>query len=215
MRNYLLFISFFALTAGVIQPSSGSQPFSPAGKELIGGRMPALPAAALPAAALPSDDHGGQIVSKYDGFNHETVVTLKKMKVTCSSKHGILKDVCISIMASLHCPGIQLDYVRQVTMQVVFETRDWDQRHPLDQRDFSVVADGDTIRLGRMELAGTSVDTLMTETLQTKIPYAVFKKMALAEVVELQVGKSTFELREKNLLALRDLNNRVKFAKRA
>jgi hypothetical protein len=64
-----------------------------------------------------------------------------------------------------------------------------------------------------MELLGQSVDTLMTETLQIKVPYAAFKKIALAETVELQLGASRFELRDKNLAALRDLNNRVKFAK--
>jgi hypothetical protein len=51
----------------------------------------------------------------------------------------------------------------------------------------------------------------MTEMLQVTIPYPTFKKIALAEVVEVQVGRSTFELREKNIAALRDLNNRVKF----
>lgn len=165
------------------------------------------------ATAAGDDSHGGQIVSQYDGFNHETVVTLKKMKVTCRSARGNFKDVCVSIAATLHCPGVQLDYVRYATLQVVFETKDWDQRHPLDQRELSVVANGETLRLGRMELLAQSVKTLMTETLQIKLPYAAFKKMALAENVELQVGVSRFELRDKNVDALRDLNNRVKFAK--
>jgi hypothetical protein len=157
--------------------------------------------------------HGGEIISSYDGFSHETVVTLKKMKVTCDSARGKFKDACVSIAATLHCPGIQLDYVRYVTLQLVFETKDWDQRHPLDQRDLSVVANDETLRVGRMELLGQHVNTLMTETLQIKLPYAAFKKIALAETVELQVGASRFELRDKNLAALRDLNNRVKFAK--
>ncbi|HAF13615.1 MAG TPA: hypothetical protein DCK93_04185 [Blastocatellia bacterium] len=155
-------------------------------------------------------DHGGQIDSKYDGFAHETVATLRKMRVTCASTKGNFKDTCVSMSASLHCPGIQLDYVRYATLQLVFETKDWDQRHPLDQRNLSVVADGQTLRLGRMELVSQSVDTLMTETLQVTIPYETFKKVALAQVVEMQVGKSKFELRDKNLAALRDLNNRVK-----
>jgi hypothetical protein len=196
MRKLLLFVAMLALSAVVIQPRDGNQFFG-----------------ATEVFAAGSEDHGGKIVSNYDGFNHETVVTLKKMKVTCASKRVDAKSSCVSIMASLHCPGIQLDYVRQVTLQVVFETEDWDQRHPLDQRDLSVVADGETFRLGRMQLAGQSVDTLMTETLEIKLPYRIFKKMAVAEIVELQVGRSRVELRNKNLLALRDLNNRVKFSK--
>ncbi|MGH9872361.1 MAG: hypothetical protein ACRD9S_07835 [Pyrinomonadaceae bacterium] len=198
MRNYLLFISIFALSAVVIQPSGRSQFFS-----------------TTEALVADSQDHGGEIVSKYDGFNHETVVTLKKMKVTCAKPHENLKQTCVSILATLHCPGVQLDYVRQVTLQVVFETKDWDQRHALDQRDLSVVADGETLRLGQMQLAGLHTDVLMTETLQKEVPYSAFKRMALAEIVELQVGKSRFELRNNNLAALRDLNNRVKFSTRS
>jgi hypothetical protein len=196
MRNFLLFVAIFALAAFVIQTRETHQFFG-----------------ATTALAAGPEDHGGKIVSEYDGFNHETVVTLRKMKVTCASRRVDSKSSCVSILASLHCPGIQLDYVRQVTLQVVFETEDWDQRHPLDQRDLSVVADGETFRLGRMALVAQSVDTRMTETLQVQLPYRTFKKMALAEIVELQVGRSRVELRNKNLAALRDLNNRVKFSK--
>ena len=35
-----------------------------------------------PAAQKPVN-HGGKIESKYDGFTHETVLRLQKMKVTC------------------------------------------------------------------------------------------------------------------------------------
>jgi hypothetical protein len=155
-------------------------------------------------------DHDGQIESKYDGFSHETVATLRKMKVTCASRKGNFKDSCVSMSVSLHCPGIQLDYVRLARLQLIFQTKDWDQRHPLDQRQLSVVADGETIRLGQMELVSQNVDTLMSEVLQVTLPYNTFKTIALAEIVEVQVGKSRFELRGSNLTALRDLNNRVK-----
>lgn len=197
MRNYPILVSIFVLSAIVPQPCEGNQSQRSSGTLAVG-----------------SEDHSGKIVSEYDGFSHETVVTLRKMKVACASGRSFLKDACVSILASLHCPGVQLDYVREVTLQVVFETKDWDQRHPLDQRDLSVVADGETFRLGRMDLVGQNVDTLMSETLQIKLPYKTFRKMALAEIVELQVGKSRFELRSKNLAALRDLNNRVKFSKK-
>jgi hypothetical protein len=160
----------------------------------------------------PGSQHGGRIESNYDGFNHETVVALRKMRVTCARMDGnFKKEVCVNVAASLHCPGIQLDYVRYATLQLLFETEDWDQRHPLDQRNLTVVADGETMRLGRMELVSQSVDTRMTEMLQVTIPYPIFKKIALAQVVEVQVGKTNFEFREKNIAAFRDLNNRVKF----
>lgn len=197
MRKYLLFISIFALSAFVIKPSGGSPSFR------------------ATEAFAATEDHGGEIVSKYDGFDHETVVTLKKMKVTCAKLHENFKPTCVSILATLHCPGVQLDYVRQVTLQVIFETKDWDQRHPLDQRDLSMVADGETFRLGRMQLAALHTDVLMTETLQGELPYSTFRKIALAEIVEIQVGKSRFELRSKNLAALRDLNNRINFSRRS
>ena len=163
-----------------------------------------------PLHALPDIiEHGGKIESKYDGFSHETIITLKKMKVTCDGTKGNFKDGCVSVTASLHCPGIQLDYVRYARIEVIFQFKEWDQRHPVDQRELSVVVDGETIRLGRMTLASQKTDVMMTETLEAIIPYKTFKQMANAQVVEMQVGKSRFELREKNLLAFRDMNNRV------
>jgi hypothetical protein len=155
-------------------------------------------------------DHGGKIESRYDGFSHETIVTLNKMRITCASVKGNFKDACISFVAALHCPGIQLDYVRDASLQLIFQTKHWDQRHPLDQRQLLVVADGETLRLGQMKLVSQSVDTLMTEVLEVTVPYAVFTKIARAQVVEMKVGKTEFELRQQNLAALRDLNNRVK-----
>jgi len=165
-----------------------------------------------PAAQKPIN-HGGRIDSKYDGFNHETVVRLQKMKVTCDGmKDKFVKDGCVSIEVSLHCPGVQLNYVRNVTLQIMFENKDWVHSHPLDQRDLQVVIDTETMRLGRMQLANTAVpgkwDTKL-EVLEATIPYAVFKKIAQSEAVEMQVGQSAFELREKNRLALRDLDSRV------
>jgi hypothetical protein len=156
-------------------------------------------------------DHGGKIESRYDGFNHETIVTLNKMRITCGSVKGNFKDACVSFVAALHCPGIQLDHVRYASLQLIFQTKDWDQRHPLSQRQLSVVADGETLRLGQMKLASQSVDTLMTEELEVTMPYAVFIKIVRAQVVEMKVGNTEFELRQQNLAALRDLNNRVKF----
>jgi hypothetical protein len=162
------------------------------------------------STVLQSTAHDGRIESKYDGFSHETTITLKKMKVTCGSMKGKFKDACISLSATLHCPGIQLDYVREASLQVIFQTEDWDQRHSLVQRDLSVVADGQTFRLGRMKLKEQSTDTLMTETLEARVPYAVFVKLTKAETVEMKVGPSQFQLNPANLLALKDMANRVK-----
>ena len=166
-------------------------------------------------AALPYD---AKIETKYDGFNHETVVTLKKTNITCGGGKGMettLKGTCISLVASLHCPGVQLDYVRYAKLHLIFETKDWDRRHPLGERDLFVVADGETIKLGTMTLAGQSLDRnqlieVMKEELEVSFPYQIFKKIALAQTVEMKVGKTIFELQEKDVVALRELNNRVK-----
>jgi len=160
---------------------------------------------------LQTADHGGKIDSKYDGFSHETIVTLNKMRITCGNVKENFKETCVSFVAALHCPGIQLDYVRYASLQLVFQTKGWDQRHPLGQRQLSVVADGETLRLGQMKLVSQSVDNLMTEVLEVTLPYAVFTKIARAQAVDVKVGNNEFELREQNLAALRDLNNRVKF----
>ncbi|MFN2407606.1 MAG: hypothetical protein ABR594_16265 [Pyrinomonadaceae bacterium] len=156
--------------------------------------------------------HGGKIETKYDGFNYETVLRLRRMKVTCDGFKDKFKDACVSIDVSLHCPGTQLNYVRNVTLQIFFENKDWVHIHPPDQRDLSVVIETQTLRLGRMQRASNATpgnwDTKV-ETLEVTIPYAAFKKIASSNSVEMRVGPSVFELREKNMLALRDLSSRV------
>jgi hypothetical protein len=175
------------------------------------------------AVELPLD-HGGKIESKYDGFAHETIVALRKMGITCAEVRGggakgVFKGVCVSLAVSLHCPGKQLDHVRHVKLQLSFEAKDWDARHPLGERDLSVVADGETIRLGTMQLADTGVgggwlDEKMKEVFEVSLPHKTFERLAQAQYVEMSIGKTAFALREKNIAALRDLNNRVRFAKR-
>ena len=164
-------------------------------------------------------DHGGTIESKYDGFNRETVVRLKKMRVSCGDAKALQsnhKATCVSIATSLHAPGVQLDYVRYVRLQLIFEAKDWDRRHALDERALVVVADEKTINLGKMALVAQDGDSnqlsdVMKEVLEVSLPYQTFKEIALAQVVEMRVGNTMFELNYKNLAALRDLNNRVKF----
>jgi hypothetical protein len=170
----------------------------------------------FPSAGVKPQDqpvkHGGKIETKYDGFNYETIMRLQKMKVSCDGFKDKFKDSCVSIEVSLHCPGTQLNYVRYVMLQVVFENKDWVHFHAPDQRDLVVVTDTETLKLGQMapvmkNQAGTW-DTKV-ETLELKIPYATFKKIASSQTVDLQIGRSQVSLREKNLLALRDLNSRV------
>ena len=167
---------------------------------------------AEPSAAVVNDtsNHGGKIESKYDGISHETVSTLKKMKVTCAGAKDMLKNTCVNVSASLHCPGVQLDYVRYAKLQLIFENKQWDQRHSPEDRDLVVVVDTTTLRLGRMRLVSENIKTLMTEVLEATISYDVFKKIASGQTVEMAIGNHRFELRQKNLEALRDLNNRVK-----
>jgi hypothetical protein len=158
-------------------------------------------------------NHGGKIETKYDGFALETVMRLRKMKVTCDGFKDNFKGGCVSIDVALHCPGTQISHVGSVTLQVIFDTKGgFNQVHDMDQRDLSIVMDTDTRRFGRMKLVSDGakfLDETATEILETTVPYEVFKKMASAQSVEMQVGPSTIGLREKNLLALKDLHSRV------
>src|SRR5262249_13039662 len=118
----------------------------------------------------------------------------------------------VSIEVALHCPGTQINYVRHVTLQVVFENKDWVHFHAPDQRELAVVTDTETLRFGRMTPVSKGEPgnwETKVEVLEATIPYAAFKKIALAQSVEIQVGRSAVELREKNRLALKDLNSRV------
>jgi hypothetical protein len=189
MRRILLVLSCAALL--VFQPA---------------GAKPQTPPATAPVK------HGGKIETRYDGFNYETVMRLRKMKVNCDGFKDKFKDACVSIEVMLNCPGTQVNYVKDVTLQVVFENKDWVHFHPPDQRDLTLVTDTETLRIGRM--SPVSKDTAGTwdtkiEILEAKMPYAVFKKMATAQSVEIQVGRDAVELREKNIAALKDLNTRV------
>src|SRR5829696_7065361 len=168
------------------------------------------PAGAKPQSQEPVK-HGGKIEMKYDGFNYETVMRLRKMKVSCDGFKDKFKDACVSIEVVLHCPGTQLNYVRDVTLQVVFENKDWVHFHGPDQRDLSVLTDTETLRLGRMSPVAKEPGTWDTkvEVLEATIPYEAFKKIALSESVAIQVGRSSVDLRDKNLAALKDLNSRV------
>ena len=168
-----------------------------------------------PSAALPQEQqpvkHGGKIETKYDGFNHETVMRLRKMKINCDGLKDKFKNACVSIEIALHCPGTQLNYVKHVTVQVTFQNKDWVRFHAADQRDLSAVIDTETLRLGRMAPAAARTGNWETkeETLEVTIPYAMFKKIALSQTVEIQVGRDAVELRKNNVAALKDLDSRV------
>lgn len=156
--------------------------------------------------------HGGKIDTKYDGFNYETTTRLRKMKVNCDGFRDKFKDACVSIEVTLHFPGTQLNYVKHVTLQVVFENKDWVHLHAPEQRELAIVIDGETLRFGRMTPVSTAEpgtwDTKV-EILEATIPFKAFQKIALSQSVEIQVGRSAVELREKNRAALKDLNSRV------
>ena len=168
-----------------------------------------------PTAALPQEQqpvkHGGKIETKYDGFNHETVMRLRRMKINCDGFKDKFKDACVSIEVALHCPGTQLNYVKQVTVQVIFVNKDWVHLHPPDLRDLMAVTDTETLRLGRMTPASRPTGTWDTkeEILETTIPYEMFKKMALSQTLEIRVGRDSVELRKNNVAALKDLDSRV------
>src|SRR5215813_2705427 len=95
--------------------------------------IPSQVQSAAPATEKPVN-HGGKIESKYDGFNYETVLRLRKMKVTCDGFKDKFKDACVSIEISLHCPGTQLNYVRNVQLQIFFENKDCFYMIPRPQR---------------------------------------------------------------------------------
>jgi len=158
-------------------------------------------------------NHGGKIETRYDGVGFETVMRLRKMKVNCGGfKDNFTKDTCVSIDVVLHCPGTQVSHVGSVTLQVIFDAKNWNQSHAPNQRELTVVADAETLKLGKMRLlpkSDTPMQETTTETLEATLSYNVFKKIAQSQSLELQVGPSLVALKEKNLAALKDLDSRV------
>ena len=179
---------------------------------LAGAVLFVVPPVTVNSQKQEAANHGGKIETKYDGFNYETTMRLRKMKVSCDGlKDKFQKNECVSIEVTLHCPGTQLNYVRNVTMQVVFENKDWVRFHAPDQRELAVLIDTETLKLGKMSPIAKEPGTWDTkvEVLEATIPYDAFKKIAASQSVAIQVGRSSVELREKNLAALKDLNSRV------
>ena len=178
----------------------------------LGVCLSSIGVSAIPGGVEPpqTPDHGGVIETKYDGFARETVVSLKKMNVSCPGMKGNFTESCVSMAVSLHCPGIQLENVRTVTLELEFAAKDWGQRHPLAQRELTIVADTTTFRAGQMRLVSQTVSVPMRETFEVDMSYAAYRRIAAAEAIEMQLGQSRFELRDKNILALRDLKNRVR-----
>lgn len=163
-------------------------------------------------AQTKTPEHGGKIESRYDGFNYETLAQLRKMKVSCDGVGDLFKDACISIDVTLHFPGSQFNYVRNVTLQVIFENKDWVRIHPPEWRDLSVSTESQTFRFGRMRLVTRKIPgqwDSKIEILEATIPYESFKKIAQADQVEIKVGPGAVTLRDNNVAALRDLNSRV------
>ncbi|HEX7295153.1 MAG TPA: hypothetical protein VF251_05330, partial [Pyrinomonadaceae bacterium] len=130
------------------------------------------------ARAQSNSNHGGKIETTYDGFSHETLIKLQKMRVSCEGIKSTFKNACVSMSVSLHCLGVQAYKVNHVSMELMFETREWDQRHALDQRALSVVVNNETLRVGQMKLISQTVNDSMTETLGIEFPYETFKQMA-------------------------------------
>lgn len=163
-------------------------------------------------AQSPAVKHGGKIETRYDGFNYETLARLRKMKVSCDGVGDMFKDACVSIDVTLHFPGSQFNYVRNVALQVIFENKDWVRTHPPEQRDLSISTESETFRFGRMSLITNKKPgqwDSKIEVLEATIPYEAFKKIAQATQVEIKVGPGAVALRDKNVAALRDLNSRV------
>ena len=167
---------------------------------------------AQPGVAQDPINHGGKIETKYDGFALDTVIRLRKMKVNCTGFKSKFDQTCVSIDVALHCPGSQVSHVSDVTLQLIFETKSWGQSHAPHQRDLLIAIDTETWKLGRMRLmpqVTTGTQDRSTETLQATLSYKMFKRMVSAQNVEMKVGPSAMALSEKNLLALRDLDNRI------
>lgn len=141
MKTLFLFlcVCFIPFSQSSITRAAASRLSEPAD---VFVRLPSEP------SILQTSDHGGTIESKYDGFQKATIVTLRKMRISCGGVQGLestIKDLCTSFSVSLHAPGLQLNHIRSVKVQFIFETKDWDRRHPVDERELIVVADQQTL----------------------------------------------------------------------
>jgi hypothetical protein len=153
----------------------------------------------------PAKIEGKFVISRFDR-DDRTVVALAHQKVGGDNSCGIWVSAGYAYIGKpLGTPDrVYISFVRDSTDEprvLKSET----------ERTLVMTLDGEAFKLGPMPVVKEVVTgySLMTQGLMLGVPYEVFSKIANAKRVEVQLGPLRFNLTDRNVQDLRDLQARM------
>jgi hypothetical protein len=157
--------------------------------------------------------HRGKIQATYDPAQDRTVVAFQPYVVTANFHD---RNESIAITAGFIHPGQALASRPQfIEFGVLSQSRGGWQFEKENERELTLVIDGETIKLGAMKLVTARRFELgrgalfYREDLAFTLPYESFVKMANAKKVAVKVGKTGLKLANEHLEVMRDLMSRA------
>ena len=159
--------------------------------------------------------HRGKIETKYDKFKDQTTVRLNPYYVQGTAPK-LDPTAGIEITASFVYAGQKLNAPPDIVSFGIVSASADAFKYEQD-RGLIALVDGERIDLGQMEREDASYkkypyvisNRYYVETLSAPIKYELFLKIANAKIVEMQIGKKEFKLKDEHLEALRDLASRM------
>lgn len=145
--------------------------------------------------------HDKNIETKYDRFKDKTTMVVRA---------GEVYDFyggSIDIVALTSYPGQTPIPTEEVFVYFYYSGKEW---FFLKYHDWAVLADGARLDVPDMKRVDSDVRRgYVSEILGTAISFGDFAKMLSANVVEMKVGRAQFQVKEKQLEALRDFASRL------
>lgn len=145
--------------------------------------------------------HDKNIETKYDRFKDKTTIVVRA---------GEVYDFyggSIDIVALASYPGQTPIPTEEVFVYFYYSGKEW---FFLKYHDWAVLADGARLDVPEMKRVDSDVHRgYVSEIVGTAMPFSKFATMLLANVVEMKVGRAQFQVKEKQLEALRDFASRI------
>jgi hypothetical protein len=170
------------------------------------GEMQRRQSEGLVSAERPNAAIAVNITSSYDRFKDETTVSLGKIRVFGTSytpvKFGIAQ---FDVFGGFVCRGQQICKPDQVALAFSALEAYWEFRD-FNNRNLILILDGERVPVGMVSQQEFNVPYVGNEErLGVILPYDVFRKIAMAQKVEAQLGRLEFSLNEKQLEGLSKL----------
>ena len=165
-----------------------------------------------PIAPQHIDDPREFISTKYDKSKDATVVQLNPILVSDEEYFAS------AYLLTVHNLFMQAYFVYQgktpsapPSVVMTFVSLKHAQRYYQKDRNLSFTVDGAPLDIGEAQLVQFQAmgDNVLKEILSIEVPYDKFKSIANAKKLKMKLGKTEWDLKKKQLKALRDLAGRM------